>query len=484
MFERSSGVLAHISMLPGRYGCGTFGAEAERFIDLLADCGFSYWQVLPLTHPESANSPYSAYSAFALDPLFADPARMVEDGLLSADEEREGRYDGQHYRVDYETVKRLRSITLHRAFDRLTPETGRKIDEFVKEQSYWLPDYAAFMDRLKGKGDGARVRYYCFVQWVLDCQWQRVKAYAHSRGVRIFGDLPIYVSLRSADVAAHPSYFLLDRRGRPTKVAGVPPDYFAVDGQLWGNPLYNYKEMEKDGYDWWVRRIGKALRDVDALRIDHFRGFSAFWAVPAGEETARNGKWIKGPGDKLFEAVRARIPQAKIVAEDLGVLDEGVDKLIKKTGYPGMRVLQFGFMQNGEMHLPHSYTENVVAYSGTHDNNTLLGFFYTASEEERAFAERYLGLHKDEWRIGGAYSPAVRAAARALWQSRAELVILPYQDLCGWGEDTRLNTPGVGEGCWEVRVTPESMAGVDRAFWAQLNRDFGRTGKPKTEKAL
>ena len=475
MIERSSGVLAHISMLPGPYGCGTFGRDAERFVDFLASCSFGWWQVLPLSHPESANSPYTAYSAFALNPLFADPGLLREQGLLSDEEERAARYEGQNYRVDYEYVKVLRSAALKCAFARITPEIDKKIDAFAASQSYWINDYARYMDKVKGEGDGARVRYYTFVQWVLDEQWQRLKAYANGRGVKIFGDMPIYLSAFSADVWAHPEYFKLGPDGRPEAVAGVPPDYFSADGQLWGNPLYDYAAMEKDGYDWWLRRIGKALRDYDAVRIDHFRGFSAYWAVPVGETTARGGKWVKGPGMKLFRKVKERYPEGNIIAEDLGILDDAFYTFKRRTGYPGMTVLEFGFGKGGEHHLPHTYDENTVAYTATHDNDTFLGYVYAASEGERRYICRYIGLEDySRWGQGGAQAPVVRAAARALWQSRAVLAILPYQDLCGWGSDTRMNTPGVAEGCWAVRITPESMNTVDRAFWWQLNRDFQR----------
>ena len=481
MIERSSGVLAHVTMLPGPYGCGTFGKKAEEFIDLLADCGFVYWQVLPLSHPESENSPYTAYSAFALNPLLADPGRLLEEGLLTEEEEKEARIEGQTYRVDYARVKETRSKTLHRAFARVTARTNKEIDAFVKDQP-WVIDYARYLDAVKGSGDGARVRFYEFVQWVLDTQWQRVKKYANDKGVLIFGDMPIYLSGASADVWAHPEYFLLGRDGRPEAVAGVPPDYFSADGQLWGNPLYDYAAMEKDGYKWWISRIGKALRDYDAVRIDHFRGFSAFWAVPAGEQTARNGKWMKGPGMKLFKKVKEVYPDANIIAEDLGILDKAFYSFKKQAGYPGMKVLQFAFGPGGEAHLPHNYDEKVVAYTGTHDNNTMLGHFFSCSEEERSFAFRYVGLSpNDDWTKGGAYAPVVRACARTLWQSRAVLTVLPYQDLAGWGEDTRMNRPGVASGCWEVRITEESLRQLDRTYWRQINHDFERDGKKKKE---
>lgn len=477
MIERSSGVLAHVTMLPGPYGCGTFGREAEQFVDLLSECGFTYWQVLPFSHPESENSPYTAYSAFAFNPLLIDPGMLFEVGMLDAAEEREARCNGSHYTVDFEEVKRLRSAALHRAYARMTPEIGRQVKRFVKEEEYWLPDYARFMDCKKGKGDGARVGYYEFVQWVAHSQWRHLKKYANDRGVKIFGDMPIYLSVDSSDVWAHPEYFLLDGERRPEAVAGVPPDYFSADGQLWGNPLYDYGAMEKDGYEWWMRRIGKSLSDFDAVRIDHFRGFSRFWAVPYGAKTAREGKWMKGPGMKLFRRVKERFPDGNIIGEDLGVLDEAAYRFFRQAGYPGMRVLQFAFGKGGDMHRPHNYAGKTVAYTGTHDNDTFLGRFFEIGEEEKDFMCRYLGVDKNICYAGGPYAPLCRAAARALWQSQAVLTVLPYQDLMGWGNDTRMNRPGIPTGCWNVRITPESERELDRAFWARLNRDFDRDGK-------
>ena len=484
MFTRSSGLLAHVTMLPGPYGSGTFGRDAEEFVDLLSDCGFTWWQVLPLSHPELENSPYTAYSAFALNPLLADPGVMLEDGLITPEEEKAARWQGDEYAVDFDIVNIMRRSTLEAAFSHVTPAVKRKVTNFAKKHGYWLPDYARYMAKVDGfTGEEAekRARYHEFVQWVLDSQWKRLKKYANSKGIIIMGDMPIYISANSSDMWARPELFLTDRKGNPSKIAGVPPDFFSADGQLWRNPLYNWKNMEKDGYEWWVRRIGKALEDYDGVRIDHFRGFSAFWAVPAGEETARNGKWVKGPGMKLFGKIKELYPDADIIAEDLGVLDQDVYDLIEATGYPGMKILQFAFASDAEADaLPHNFEKNIAAYTGTHDNDTTLGFFYNAGEGERAYACRYLGIRGEEWREGGAYSPACRAAARCLWESVALLAIVPYQDIVGWGSDTRFNVPGVPAGNWSVRITRESMKTVDRAFWKQLSADTARL--PKTEK--
>ncbi len=465
-------------MLPGPYGSGTFGREAEEFVDLIADCGFTWWQVLPLSHPELENSPYTAYSAFALNPLLADPGVMLEDGLITPEEERAARWQGSEYSVDFDIVNIMRRNTLEAAYSHITPAVKRKVTAFVKKQEYWLPDYARYMakvDGFEGKEAAERARYHEFVQWVLDSQWKRVKKYANSKGVMIMGDMPIYISANSSDMWAHPELFLTDRKGNPSKIAGVPPDFFSKDGQLWRNPLYNWKNMEKDGYEWWIRRVGKALEDYDGVRIDHFRGFSAFWAVPAGEDTARNGKWVKGPGMKLFGKIKELYPDADIIAEDLGVLDQDVYDLIDATGYPGMKILQFAFASDaGADALPHNFKSNIAAYTSTHDNDTTLGFFYNAGDAERAYACRYLGIRGDEWRQGGAYAPGCRAAARVLWESVALLAIVPYQDIVGWGSDTRFNVPGVSAGICSDRITRESMAAVDRGFWRQLSADTAR----------
>jgi len=484
MFKRSSGLLAHVTMLPGPYGCGTFGRASEKFVDMLAEAGFTWWQVLPLSHPELENSPYTAYSAFALNPLLADPGLMLEDGLITAEEEQAARWYGSEYAVDFDAVGPMRARALEAAFSRLSPEALAAVRRFAEAESYWLPDYARYMAELDADGgepSDDRVLYHEFVQWVLDSQWQRLKKYANGLGVRIMGDMPIYVSANSSDFRAHPEFFMLDPDGRPSFIAGVPPDFFSEDGQLWRNPLYNWDAMERDGYGWWLRRISKALRDYDGVRIDHFRGFSAFWAVPAGAETARGGKWVKGPGMKLFGLVKEKYPDADILAEDLGDLDQDVYDLIAATGYPGMRILQFAFGEGAEDNLPHNYPRNCATYTGTHDNNTLLGWFYETEGAERDLACRYIGIPYDGWREGGPYSPVCRAAARCLWQSQAVLAIVPYQDLLGWGADTRFNRPGVPSGNWAVRITWESLYQIDRQWWRQLSLDFGRLEKPKKQ---
>ncbi len=499
MFNRSSGLLAHISMLPGPYGSGTFGKESRFFVDMLKDCGFSWWQVLPLGHPDLGDSPYTAFSAFALNPLLADPGVLAEEGLLTSQEENAYRWHDQEYWVDFDNVKILREKALRSAFTRINSDIQMEIDNFTKEESYWLPDYALFMTLVKVMGDADWTKwpvayrdrnaealekfrqenlneysYHIFVQWVLAKQWKALKLYANEHGIKILGDMPIYPSFRSADLWSHPELFQVED-GKLTEVAGCPPDFFNEDGQLWGNPLYNWDAMDKDGYTWWLKRIGTSLKTYDAVRIDHFRGFSAYWSIPSESESAKAGRWVKGPGMKLFTKVKEVYPDANILAEDLGSLDDDVYKLIEDTGYPGMRVMQFAFAPCNEPHLPHNYSENVAAYTGTHDNNTILGYFYEAPQWERDYALRYIGLtEKDVWTIGGSNAPLVRAVARCLWQSKANLTVIPYQDVAGWGRDTRFNRPGVAEGNWNIRITWDSLNKIDRGWFYQLNKDFGR----------
>ncbi len=499
MFNRSSGLLAHITMLPGPYGSGTFGKESRFFVDMLKESGFSWWQVLPLGHPDLGDSPYTAFSAFALNPLLADPGLLTEWGLLTQEEEQAARWQGQEYWVDFDEIKALREKALRCAFNKVSDSFKDEILDFIKKEEYWLSDYALFMTLVNKLGDADwtnwpvdlvhrdpiaiekakeiyadEYNFHIFVQWILAKQWKALHDYANEQGVKILGDMPIYPSFRSADLWSHPELFQMEE-GKLTQVAGCPPDFFNEDGQFWGNPLYDWDAMERDGYKWWLKRIGSALETYDAVRIDHFRGFSAFWSIPADSQSAKAGCWVKGPGMKLFSKVKEFYPNANILAEDLGVLDDDVYKLIQDTGYPGMRVMQFAFAPYNEPHLPHNYSENVAAYTGTHDNNTILGYFYEAPEWERDYALRYIGLtEKDVWTIGGSGAPLVRSVARCLWQSKASLTIIPYQDVAGWGRDTRFNRPGVAKGNWNIRITWDSLNKIDRGWYWQLNKDFGR----------
>lgn len=483
MTDRKAGVLLHISSLPGPFGIGVFGEEARRFADRLAQMGFHYWQILPLGTLDSGNSPYAGDSAFAGNFLFIDPRGLAEEGLVSEADVADGLYPGSPHTVDYGFVFRAREALLRKAFANFRAARQRfsalaeEIARFEKAQRWLLP-YAAYAAQKNGRGgDEAEQQYGIFVQYLFFRQWTALKAYINKKGIRIIGDMPIYVAADSCDVRTEPELFRLDpATGEPVQTAGVPPDYFSEDGQLWGNPLYDWKEMARRGFGWWRKRIAYALQLYDVLRIDHFRGLAEYWAVPAGAETAKEGHWEDGPGMALFEALRGLYEDGALIAEDLGVFGEKVRDLLKQTGVSGMRVVQFGFDgTKGNLHLPHCYPENCIAYTGTHDNNTLLGWLWEAPAAERDFMLRYCGFRGENWGEGGSRSPACRAVIETVWRSAARIAVVPVQDMCGFGSDTRMNIPGVSEGNWRFRIDRKALDGIDAAYFAELNALFERT---------
>lgn len=482
MLSRSSGVLLNISSLPSRYGIGDFGKGGRDFADLLSDMGFSVWQTLPLCPVGAGNSPYSSVSAFALNYLYVNPDTLAEDGYITAEEARSALYPGEPYSVDYDFVKDSKQRLLRLAFDRFDRS---KMADFIEENAGWLDGYAKYMAGKKANNgavftewvnepDKEDMDFYRFEQFILYGQWQGLKSYVNSKGIKMFGDMPIYVSFDSADFYANPGLFLTGPDGRLTKVAGVPPDYFSADGQLWGNPLYNWEKLKDDGYDWWIKRIDHSLSLYDIVRIDHFRGFHRYWAVPAGASTAKEGAWEDGPAMELFSLVNEKFDSPAIVAEDLGTVDEGLLEFLKETGYPGMKVMQFGFDSPDSIHLPHKYLPNSVAYTGTHDNDTMLGWLWAIPMEEKLRLLEYCRFYGDNWGEGGWHSPAVRAIVTTLWQSAAGLTILPVQDMCGFGTDTRLNIPGKAEGNWQFRITEDALSKIDREFFRKINKTYGR----------
>ncbi len=471
--KRQSGVLLPIFALPGRYGCGTFGKAAYQFIDALAKGGFSYWQVLPFGITDAHNSPYMSYSSFAGNPFFLDPDELVAQGLVTkAEAEAETVQDP--YLCHYDILGEKRYPFLKLAASRIKDKAP--IEQFLAENPRIAKscEFLALKAANGGKGwlDWAIKTPPCeelfawqFIQYEFHRQWNAVHAYASARGVRIIGDIPFYVSHDSYDVYSSPEQFLLDERNNPTEVAGVPPDYFCEDGQLWGNPIYDWAQMERDGYAWWRDRLGYMLTMFDGVRIDHFRAISAYWTIPAGAASAKLGHWEKGPGEKLIDAFAPLAENKLILAENLGMIDADTEALLAYSGYPGMAVFQFGFDGNPlSPHLPHNYTENLVAYTGTHDNNTLLGFLWELDEDTRAQVLDYLGDPAD----------AFPATIRALLMSVAGTVILPIQDLLGFGADTRINTPGKASGNWQYRVTAEQLDSVDWEKFAHLNKMYAR----------
>ena len=476
--KRQSGILMHISSLYGDYSIGTFGKNAFEFIDFLVENGFSVWQVLPFTVTDEYNSPYKSFSAFGGNPYFIDPEKLFEDGLISKSDLDSCRQQTP-YSCEFERLAKERMPLLRKAYSNFK---GReKIENFINAH----PRIAAFCEfmtireqngckpwqewKINEVTDSETLGTWQFTQYEFFTQWAKIKDYANSKGVSIIGDIPIYVSDDSCDVWENRGLFDIDEKGYPTSVAGVPPDYFAKDGQLWGNPLYNWSEMKKDGFAWWKERIDHALEMFDGIRIDHFRAIESYWSVDASEETARNGKWIKGPGMDFVNAIKDGHEDKLIIAEDLGDITDEVRALVEESGFPGMRIFQFGFLDDGNsIHMPHNYIRNSVAYSGTHDNNTLFGFLWESDEATRRRALDYCGFGGGDW--GGA-SPIF---LRAIFASVSDLAIIPIQDFLMYGSDTRINTPGVAKGNWSYRVTKEQLMSADKAFFKSLNRIYRR----------
>lgn len=494
--KRSSGVLMSISALPAKYGVGTFGKEAVDFAKKIADMGFSYWQVLPFTPLDYANSPYGSDSAFAGNELYISPDMMADSGFVTVSEAAATEYSGSPFVADYAFARQKRDELVRIAYARLDENSKNALDGFISEKNlyshclyralkrenggkkFWEWDRGKtyreallYADELKEE-----VRYHGFVQYLFDTQWQETKRQINELGIRIIGDMPIYVSRDSADVWANPGLFDVDPETyKPARVAGCPPDYFSEDGQLWGNPLYNWKYHKAQGYKWWIERIRRQFELYDMLRIDHFRAFASYWSINGDAATARDGVWKKGPGMSLFRAVKEALGDVPIIAEDLGVFGNDVVKLLEKSGFPGMRIIQFGFVPDDDStHLPHNYPENCIAYTGTHDNNTLLGWLWEATEEERAFALDYCGFDHGDWGKGGFDAPACKKIIEAVWRSNAFLAIIPFQDMCGFGSDARMNIPGDDSGKWRFRTTVETVNGIDSDYFRKINSIFRR----------
>ena len=470
--DRQSGVLLPVFSLPGRYGCGVFGESARKWIDFLRDGGFSCWQVLPFGVTDGFNSPYMSCSSFGGNPFFVDPENLYRQGLVTQEELAEQTVEDP-YLCRYEILREKRMPFLKKAALRL--KDREPVEEFLRENPH-IAGTCRFLAAKEANGEKSWQEWtrepeeedilaWQFIQYEFHRQWREIHAYAKNRGIRVIGDLPFYVSPESYDVWSAPEQFLLEEDGRPSFVAGVPPDYFSEDGQKWGNPLYDWEKMERDGFSWWKTRLGYMLSLFDGIRIDHFRGISSYWCVPAAAQSAKSGRWRKGPGEKLIEAFRTVSGEKTILAEDLGLIDDGTRALLSYSGYPGMAVFQFGFDGNPlSPHLPHNYRENLAAYTGTHDNNTLLGFWWELDENTRKAALDYLGNPQDP----------CAATVRALMMSRAGMVIFPVQDLLGYGADTRVNIPGRAVGNWRYRLTEEQMCAVDWNYYAHLNHIYAR----------
>ena len=476
MSRRSSGVLLHPTSLPSPFGVGALGQEAREFVDFLARAGQSIWQVLPLGPTGYGESPYQSISAFAGHTLLIDPRQLVEERLITWDDLSVGSTNDAH--VDFGRARAFKSRVLDRAYENFKTPAGDNLrdafERFASEASWWLDDYALFCAIRSKHRDrqwiewetGLRNRHtsalnsaradlsepiaaHKFQQFIFFRQWRALRDYAAEREVSIFGDLPIFVAYDSADVWAHREYYQLDEVGKPTVVAGVPPDYFSETGQLWGNPLYDWERLKADGFAWWIDRLRWSLSLFDLMRIDHFRGLVACWEIPAGDSTAENGSWVEVPGRELFRAVRQSLGEVPIIAENLGVITDEVESLRTELGFPGMRVLQFAFGGDAANdHLPHNYTRDSVAYTGTHDNDTSRGWLASLDEKEREFGLSYLNTDGREinWDM-----------IRAAMSSVADMAITPMQDLIGLGSEARMNTPASDRGNWSWRMSAEMM---------------------------
>lgn len=499
MQTRSAGVLLHISSLPSETGIGNLGKSAYRYLDFLAVSGFKVWQLCPLGPTGYGDSPYQCFSAFAGNPYFIDLEPLVAEGLLEEQELAVLR-DLPKNHVDYGALFQHFWPVLEAAFRRFKASGSDEVNQygsierFRSEQSFWIEDYALFL-ALKDHFDGkcwldwpaafrsvAKARKqklpqsvlesaeaHVFYQYLFYGQLAQLRTYAGERSIEIMGDVPIFVALDSADVWSHPELFQLKKNGRPTAVAGVPPDYFSADGQLWGNPLYAWEKHQDTQFSWWVDRIRSNLDFYDIVRLDHFRGFESYWSVPAGAKTARNGEWVPCPGLELFQTIQAHCPDAKLIAEDLGVITEDVNALRAATGLPGMAVLQFAFGGEADnAYLPHNVERNTVIYSGTHDNDTTLGWYQELPEATGDHVRRYFNISGDEisWDF-------MRAAIR----STANMAIVPLQDLLSLGSEARLNRPGAPMGNWQWRYSPDELNQLEThssAYLAEQLTLFGR----------
>ena len=474
--KRSSGVLMHVSSLWGKYSEGALGAEAREWVDFLASCGFHVWQVLPFCLPDDCNSPYKSFSAFSVNPYFIDLPTLRDAGLLT-DAELKNAEQKTPYACEFERLNGERMELLGVAASRVKDRTP--IDAFLTAHPQ-IANFCRFMALKAANGgaewidwtsdtpDGDVLRTWQFTQYEFCRQWAELKAYANAKGISIVGDIPIYVAYDSSDVWANRELFQLDKRDRPTAVAGVPPDYFCEDGQLWGNPLYDWKRMKQDNYAWWCERMSFMMELFDGVRIDHFRGLESYFSIPAHETTARNGVWKKGPGMSLIRALRPICEGKLIIAEDLGDITPAVYKLVCDSGYPGMRVLQFAFLgDDSSPHLPHNYDNNCVAYTGTHDNNTLLGYVWEQDDATRERLMQYCGYEGD-------WNACYNAILRTMFASHAGLLVLPVQDLLLYGSDTRINTPGRSQGNWSYRITKEQLAELAADKFRTWNKLYGR----------
>ena len=481
--------------LPSPYGIGTMGSAAREFVDFLSSAGQKYWQMLPVGPISYGDSPYQSFSSFAGNPYYVDIELLIEDGLLTKEEADAADFGDDPCKVDYGKLYNNRLGLLRKAAARGIPRDRKAFNAFIMEKE-WLPDYALFMAlkqhygmrpwpewtdediRLHQPEACARwnkdlfedVEVFEYIQFLFYKQWNDLKTYTNDAGISIIGDIPIYIALDSAEVWAEPHWFQLDEKNIPKEVAGVPPDLFTEDGQLWGNPLYDWEAMKEDGFGWWIRRIAGLGELFDVIRIDHFRGFESYFAIPYGDTTARRGRWVKGPGIALINTLKDHFPDLDFIAEDLGYSTPEVRQLLEDSGFPGMKLLQCAFdVQKIAAFLPHNYITNCICYTGTHDNHTLEGWLAIADEEELAEAKRYFGLNKEE-----GYA---RGVIRAGMSSVAGLFVAQMQDWLGLGDEARINAPGIPSGNWTWRMRPGAATEELAEEILSTTRLYGRTTK-------
>ena len=473
----------HISSLPGDYSIGGFSQCAKDFIDVLAEGGFTYWQTLPFCMVDKYNSPYQSSSAFAGNPYFIDLTELCELGLISKLELILAEQESP-YLCEYEKLKKERIPLLKLAASRADEDIKALVAHFICGNSE-IEKACRFMALKAANNDAEWYRWekeeyeenelfaWQFMQYFFHKQWTALKNYANKKGIKIIGDLPIYVSHDSCDVWGNKEQFDLDKNFMPKSLAGCPPDYFSEEGQFWGNPIYNWKYMKKDSFSWWRKRMEHMLTLFDGVRLDHFRGFDTYWSIPAGAESAKEGSWKKGPGRDFIRMLWDIAGDKLIIAEDLGDISESVKELLKYSKFPGMRVMQFAFIgEKDSHHAPHNYIKNSVAYTGTHDNNTLLGYVWECDENQRRELLDYCGFTSKDWDTHETYDVIIRT----MMASVSDIVIFPVQDILHYGADTRMNTPGAATGNWAFRLTYDQMKSIDTFKYRKMNELYCRTG--------
>ena len=498
--KRASGILLPVFSLPSEHGIGCFSEEAYQFVDMLKKAGQSYWQILPLGPTGYGDSPYQSFSTFAGNPYFIDLAALAGEGLLTDAESREYDSEEQDESIDYEKIYKTRFKVLKKAHERFRDRMAGghherdAYEKFVSENAFWLDDYSLYM-AVKDKNNGVswneweaplknreeealseareelaeEISFYKFQQYEFDRQWKKLHSYANEQGVKIIGDIPIYVAFDSADTWAAPQMFQFDENNEPEGVAGCPPDAFSATGQLWGNPLYHWEYHKKTGYEWWIRRIEHCLKLYDVVRIDHFRGFDEYYSIPYGETTAINGQWMPGPGMDLFRAIEEKLGRPEIIAEDLGFLTPSVLKLLKDSGFPGMKVLQFAFdARESSNYLPHTYPENCVVYTGTHDNDTTRGWYHAVGKYARDFAKEYMCKPRlDEDSLAEDFICLAMGSV-------ADLCVIPMQDYLGLGSEARINIPSTLGGNWVWRMKKGQFDEETAAEIYRVTKLYGR----------